>query len=150
MKKTGVFARADAFLMRHRALYRTIVLITPVAAALLLWVLAPLLIAFGKALPSCPVHTATGLFCPGCGMTRSIVALFNGDILLSLRSNITPYVAAVLIIMLYAEWVAHAFGVRLKTFIHNGRVMAAIGAILLAYLIIRNFFPMLCPVAVDW
>lgn len=150
MKKSGIFAKADAFFMRRVVLYRIIVISAPFIAALFLYIFAPLLISFGKALPSCPVNTLSGLYCPGCGMTRSIVALFNGDILLSLRSNITPYVSAVLIIMLYAEWVAHVFGKRLKTFIHNGKIMAAIGIMLLIWLTVRNFFPSLCPVAVSW
>ncbi|MGN0114889.1 MAG: DUF2752 domain-containing protein [Acutalibacteraceae bacterium] len=150
MKKTGIIAKADAYLLRRPVLYRIIVIAAPFVAALALWLCAPLLISFGKALPSCPVNTLTGLYCPGCGITRSIVALYDGDILLSLRSNITPYVAAVLIIMLYIEWVAHAFGKRVRTFIHSGKIMAIIGAALLIWLTVRNFFPSLCPVAVDW
>lgn len=27
----------------------------------------------------CPVHTLTGLLCPGCGVTRLCLALFRGD-----------------------------------------------------------------------
>lgn len=150
MKKADIFARADAYLLRHHVLYRIIVIAAPFVAALALWFCAPMLIAFGKALPSCPVNTLCGLYCPGCGITRSIVALYEGDILLSLRSNITPYVAAVLLIMLYFDWVAHAFGKRLKTFIHSGKIMAIIGAALLIWLTVRNFFPSLCPIAVDW
>ena len=137
-------------MLRHKLIYRIIVIAAPFVAALVLWICAPLLIAFGKALPSCPVNTLTGLYCPGCGMTRSVVALYAGDILLSLRSNITPYVAAALLIMLYAEWVAHAFGKQLKTIIHNGKIMAVIGAVLLIWLTVRNFFPSLCPIAVNW
>ena len=150
MRKTGIFARADAYLLRHKLIYRIIVIAAPFVAALVLWICAPLLIAFGKALPSCPINTLSGLYCPGCGMTRSIVALYDGDILLSLRSNVTTYVAAVLLIMLYAEWVAHAFGKQVNTFIHNGKIMAVIGTVLLIWLIIRNFFPSLCPRAVNW
>ena len=137
-------------MLRHKLIYRIIVIAAPFVAALVLWICAPLLIAFGKALPSCPINTLSGLYCPGCGMTRSIVALYDGDILLSLRSNITPYVAAALLIMLYAEWVAHAFGKQLKTIIHNGKIMAVIGAALLIWLTVRNFFPSLCPIAVNW
>ena len=137
-------------MLRHKLIYRIIVIAAPFVAALVLWICAPLLIAFGKALPSCPINTLSGLYCPGCGMTRSIVALYDGDILLSLRSNITPYVAAALLIMLYAEWVAHAFGKQLKTMIHNGKIMAVIGAALLIWLTVRNFFPSLCPIAVNW
>lgn len=30
-------------------------------------------------LPPCPVHAATGLDCPGCGMTRAVQTLAEGD-----------------------------------------------------------------------
>ena len=29
-------------------------------------------------LPSCPLHTCTGLYCPGCGSTRALHALVHG------------------------------------------------------------------------
>ncbi len=36
--------------------------------------------ATGSALLQCPVPAATGCRCPGCGMTRSVVALARGDV----------------------------------------------------------------------
>lgn|SRR5208283_5068983 len=38
-------------------------------------------------LPSCPVHDLTGLPCPTCGSSRSIVYLAQGNILSSLTIN---------------------------------------------------------------
>jgi hypothetical protein len=35
----------------------------------------------------CPLRTATGIPCPFCGMTRSVVAAVHGDIVASLRFN---------------------------------------------------------------
>lgn len=37
--------------------------------------------------PICPFHALTGLNCPGCGATRGIHALLNGDILTALHFN---------------------------------------------------------------
>lgn len=37
--------------------------------------------------PVCPLHSMTGLNCPGCGMTRGFHAFFHGDILSALRYN---------------------------------------------------------------
>ena len=36
---------------------------------------------------SCPIHSLTGFFCPGCGSTRAIKALINGDISLAFHNN---------------------------------------------------------------
>ena len=35
-------------------------------------------------LPGCVLYTATGIYCPGCGGTRSVYALLRGDIIKSL------------------------------------------------------------------
>lgn len=37
--------------------------------------------------PQCPLHSLTGLNCPGCGLTRGFHALFQGDILTALHFN---------------------------------------------------------------
>jgi hypothetical protein len=37
--------------------------------------------------PTCPLYSMTGIYCPGCGMTRAFHALFHGDILGALHFN---------------------------------------------------------------
>lgn len=39
-------------------------------------------------LPACPVHAATGLFCPGCGTTRALYALLHGRLAEALDANL--------------------------------------------------------------
>ena len=36
---------------------------------------------------SCPIHSLTGFFCPGCGSTRAVKALISGDITLAFHNN---------------------------------------------------------------
>ena len=38
-------------------------------------------------LPPCPFRTLTGIYCPGCGSTRSLTCLIHGKFLQSLRYN---------------------------------------------------------------
>lgn len=44
--------------------------------------------------PPCIFRKATGIYCPGCGSTRALRALFEGDFLAALRYN--PFSIAVL------------------------------------------------------
>lgn len=44
----------------------------------------------------CPFHAVTGLPCPLCGGTRSVVALFTGDPVLSLKYNPLVCIGSVL------------------------------------------------------
>ncbi len=37
--------------------------------------------------PVCPLFAMTGIYCPGCGMTRAFHALFQGDIVSALHFN---------------------------------------------------------------
>ena len=38
-------------------------------------------------LPPCPLHALTGLFCPGCGITRMLLALVHGQPVTAFRQN---------------------------------------------------------------
>jgi len=46
-------------------------------------------VAFGGAgwVPRCPIHAATGGWCPGCGMTRAVRHLVHGEFGAALGSN---------------------------------------------------------------
>ena len=46
--------------------------------------------------PACPLHTMTGLNCPGCGLTRGFHALVHGEVLSALHFNaLLPFFAFV-------------------------------------------------------
>lgn len=42
-------------------------------------------IPFSRFLVPCVFHYFTGYYCPGCGGTRAVIALFKGDFLQSIR-----------------------------------------------------------------
>jgi hypothetical protein len=61
------------------------------AAAVYVGVVTP---GAGRTIP-CPFHAATGLWCPGCGMTRAVHHLLRGDVLGALSFNVfVPLVVA--------------------------------------------------------
>jgi hypothetical protein len=35
----------------------------------------------------CPIHAVTGFYCPGCGSTRAVKAVLNGDLQLAFHDN---------------------------------------------------------------
>jgi hypothetical protein len=51
----------------------------------------------------CPILSATGVPCPGCGLTTAILELLKGDIAGSLRTHaFAPVILAALTLMLFA------------------------------------------------
>lgn len=59
----------------------------------------------GNPLPPCAFHALTGLWCPGCGMTRALHALVHGDVLQALHLNpLGLLMLPVLPAMLFWSW----------------------------------------------
>lgn len=78
------------------------------AVVLLLLILLQNVFSFSPAIffPPCMFHRLTGLSCPGCGCTRSVLSLFSGHILCSLYYNpiILYCVILYVIFMLSHTW----------------------------------------------
>lgn len=47
---------------------------------------------------SCPIHSLTGVFCPGCGSTRAATALLRGDLELAFHNNALLLLSPVLVL----------------------------------------------------
>ncbi len=60
--------------------------------------------------PVCPFHALTGLNCPGCGATRGMHALLNGDVLSALHFNALLVVFVPL--MVYGIAALASYGIR--------------------------------------
>jgi Protein of unknown function (DUF2752) len=108
------------------------------AAALYVGVTDP---SSGVGLP-CPFRTVTGLWCPGCGLTRATHRLLRGDLVGALRFNVFVVVVLAAIAGSWAAWVAHAAG---RTLPWRGlgdaarRVLVVVGVVVaVVFAVVRN------------
>lgn len=53
--------------------------------------------------PKCQLHSLTGLHCPGCGLTRSVHALLNGEVSQALAYNVLWPIALPLIAFTFGK-----------------------------------------------
>lgn len=64
----------------------------------------------GSRFPACAFHATTGLWCPGCGLTRATHHLLTGDPAAALATNVfTPFVL-VAIAASWLVWTLRSFG----------------------------------------
>ncbi|MEO7936551.1 MAG: DUF2752 domain-containing protein [Dokdonella sp.] len=82
---------ASALSVEHRWLpLLTLVFLAFLVSCILLWFdpYAP-----GSILPPCWFHALTGLYCPGCGVTRALHALLHGHVGLAMQMNSLAVIA---------------------------------------------------------
>lgn len=96
--------------------------------------------------PECSLHKLSGYYCPGCGNTRSVICLFNGDVIGSLHNNITPTLLIALLALLYAELLFSIFGKKVKLLPRNNIFWFIVIGMVLLYYLMRNFFDTIAPI----
>ena len=89
--------------------------------------------------PACAFKAMTGLDCPGCGMTRGLHALLNGDVVRAMSHNIL----LVIILATSATWlswnaIARRTGKRQLHFAFKRSTWIAIGLAVFAFWVVRN------------
>lgn len=65
--------------------------------------------AEGSFFPGCTFHRMTGLWCPGCGLTRGAHQLLHGQFLTAFGSNLFTPFALLAIVLTWWAWVRRAF-----------------------------------------
>lgn len=95
----------------------------------------------GRELISCYIKHSLGIYCPGCGGSRAVIALFELDIIKSLKFNPLPFL--MLLIVLYADILALASVIKnsfapIKKFKLNILILIPITAIL--FFLLRIYF----------
>ncbi|NLK70352.1 MAG: DUF2752 domain-containing protein [Clostridiales bacterium] len=91
----------------------------------------------------CLFNVLTGYLCPGCGNTRSIIELLNGNILLSLKYNPFIIISFIFLILLYIEIFTSTFFVHKKIIPRSNKFLFIALGIMIFYYFIRNFIPVL-------
>lgn len=91
----------------------------------------------------CIFNILTGYFCPGCGNTRSIVELFKGNFLSSLRHNPFILISFIFITLQYIELFISVFFGYKKIIPRSNKFLFVTLGIMIVYYFIRNFIPAL-------
>jgi hypothetical protein len=96
--------------------------------------------AAGSRFPACGFRAATGLWCPGCGLTRGTHQLLNGDVAAAVSYNVFTPIVVGLIVVAWAAWTARAVGRRVPTVadVMPRWGMTALVCVLLVYGVARN------------
>ena len=92
-------------------------------------------------MPPCRLYASFGLMCPGCGGTRSIEALINGDILTSFRLNPMVIFAGMLGIAFYTELIISLFNKKIKIVPRSMVFLWVMVGLFSVFYIVRHFIP---------
>ena len=90
-------------------------------------------------LPACTFKTTTGLDCPGCGMTRGLHALLNGDVSRALSHNLLlSVILATSVVWFGWNTIARRTGRRVLHLEFKQTTWIAIGLAVVAFWVVRN------------
>lgn len=131
---------------RYKTYQKVLVILLPFVSVAALWLLAHFVLKYVM-LPECQFYKWTGLYCPGCGDTRAVIALMNGDVLLSLRQNALIIALLLLGIAMYAELLLKVvFEKKFKSPVFNLKFLVIFLILFLSYAVVRNFVPAIAPI----
>jgi Protein of unknown function (DUF2752) len=66
--------------------------------------------AGGTRYPGCVFHQMTGLWCPGCGLTRGTYELLHGHLGTALGYNVFTPVALAVVVVAWLVWIRTSWG----------------------------------------
>lgn len=125
---------------------KIIIAVSAPIIVILLFVFRDFIMSLAPVLGECTFHKMTGLWCPGCGNTRSVNAMLHGHFLLAIRNNITLPFIAVALCGFYIELIFDIFGKKVKILTRKAWVWWTILVLFGVYFIARNFIPAIAPI----
>ena len=125
--------------MRHSVIVRSFPLNSAVLSLGILYIAVHKATGFHL---SCPFYGLTGLYCPGCGVSRMLLNILELDFMSALSSNcvlfvMTPYFAVIILKYLLRYIISGKRGISA----FDNRLCYCAVAILLAFAVVRNTFP---------
>lgn len=93
---------------------------------------------FRTDIPLCIVYHLTGLHCPGCGASRAVHALLDGELLLALRNNAVIVIAAPLAAAGFVFWTGQRIRGRPTDLWPSQPVVMTLFVLVMAYTVARN------------
>lgn len=109
----------------------------------LLWHLADLT----NGIYLCPFHAVTGLYCPGCGGTRSMIALLHGHLGEALHDNPASPALVLVLVLWYLEILTAAFGKKVRMIPRPLWFWGILVGVHLVWAVTRNFIPAMLPLS---
>ena len=86
----------------------------------------------------CPFRAATGLDCPGCGMTRGLANLTRARVGTAADYNLALVLMVPVVVYLYVWWLADRVGVRLPSLRFSRLALVAAGVAMIGFAVLRN------------
>lgn len=117
-------------------------------AVVLMYIFNEQIIGIGKYLGVCTFNLITGLYCPGCGNTRSATAMLHGHFLIALRNNASLPFLAFLLLCLYIELLFDIFRKPIKILPRKPWLWYSVIGVFMVYFVVRNFIPEIAPIPV--
>ena len=95
----------------------------------------------------CPIHEITGLYCPGCGITRMLFSILKLDFYKAFRYNVLLFIMFPFALFLFIEKIYSELKKRKPLYKKiPEKVWVILIIILIIYAILRNIFPYLAPI----
>ncbi|MEY2401149.1 MAG: hypothetical protein QOJ08_1260 [Ilumatobacteraceae bacterium] len=94
----------------------------------------------GARYPGCVFHEMTGLWCPGCGLTRGTFQLLHGHVASALAYNMFTPLVLVVVVVAWVGWLRVSWGaspIRVPTNVLRSLTVTA-PAVVLTYGALRN------------
>ena len=117
---------------------RLAVIAIPVALTILTVVLYPSIFWLAERFPPCIFYKLTGLLCPGCGNTHSVLALLQGNLLGSIQANMVPVLGVIFAVLGYFELLLRVFGKKIKLVPRSKKFYLILGILAALYFVLRN------------